>query len=104
MVAAVAALVQGAPIGFDTSVPYLASLAYLTVFGSVAAFGAYLTLLKRVGGGPAAFVSVATPVIALTLSTLFEGYRWTWVAGVGVVLAVLWNWLAVVPAKRRAPD
>ncbi len=89
---------------FDASPTYALSLAYLALFGSVVAFGAYLTLLKRVGGGPAAFVSVATPVLALALSTLFEGYRWTWVAGVGVVLAVLGNWLAVVPAKRRAPD
>jgi len=104
MVAAAAALVQGAPIGFDTSAPYLASLAYLTVFGSVVAFGAYLTLLKRVGGGPAAFVSVSTPVLAMLLSTLFEGYRWTWVAGLGVVLAVLGNVLALAPARRSVPD
>ena len=36
-----------------------------------------------------------TPVIALLLSTLFEGYRWTWVGAVGLVLAVAGNWLAL---------
>jgi drug/metabolite transporter (DMT)-like permease len=45
---------------------------------------------------------VATPVIALLVSTLFEGYRWTWVAGLGVLLAVLGNWLALRPAPETA--
>lgn len=98
--AALVAIVRGVPWTFDTGAEYLLSLAYLSVFGSIIAFGAYLTLLKRVGGGPAAFVGVATPVIALALSTLFEGYRWTWIAGLGVVLAVAGNWLALRPATR----
>jgi drug/metabolite transporter (DMT)-like permease len=38
-------------------------------------------------------------VIALALSTLFEGYRWTWVSGLGVVLAVAGNWLALRPGR-----
>ncbi len=33
--------------------------------------------------------------IAILLSTLFEGYRWTWIAVLGVVLAVLGNALAL---------
>ena len=45
---------------------------------------------------------LATPVIALLVSTLFEGYRWTWVAGLGVLLAVLGNWLALRPAPDAA--
>ena len=68
---------------------------YLAVFGSIVAFGAYFLLLKRVGAGPASFVGVSTPVVAMLLSTLFEGYRWTWVAVVGVVLAVAGNLLAL---------
>ena len=73
------------------------------MFGSVVAFGAYLTLLKRIGAGPAAFVNVFVPVVALLLSTLFEGYRWTWVAALGVVLAVIGNWLALLPARKVTP-
>jgi drug/metabolite transporter (DMT)-like permease len=104
LVATIVALVQGVPQAFDASAAYLISLAYLAVFGSVVAFGAYLTLLKRVGGGPAAFVGVSTPVLAMVLSTLFEGYRWTWVAALGVVLAVIGNWLALAPTRgRRVP-
>jgi len=97
--AALVAIVRGVPWTFDTHPAYLLSLAYLSLFGSIIAFGAYLTLLKRVGGGPAAFVGVATPVIALALSTLFEGYRWTWIGALGVVLAVAGNWLALRPGE-----
>ncbi len=100
LTAAVVATVTGVPWTFDVRVGYVASLVYLAVFGSVVAFGAYLTLLKRIGAGPAAFVNVIVPVVALLLSTLFEGYRWTWVAALGVVLAVIGNWLALLPARK----
>jgi drug/metabolite transporter (DMT)-like permease len=103
LTAVLVATAAGVPWTFDVRLPYVASLVYLALFGSVAAFGAYLTLLKRIGAGPASFVGVATPVIALLLSTLFEGYRWTWVAVLGVVLAVIGNWLALTPARNETP-
>jgi len=102
--ATIAAIVQGLTWSFDSRPAYIFSLAYLAVFGSVIAFGAYLTLLKRVGAGPAAYVGVSTPVIALVLSTFVEGYRWTWVAALGVVLAILGNWLALRPTTAAIPE
>jgi drug/metabolite transporter (DMT)-like permease len=93
--AALVTIASGSPWTFDLRPAYVLSLAYLAVFGSVVAFAAYFTLLKRVGAGPSSYVAVATPVIAMLLSTLFEGYRWTWVAAVGVVLAVIGNGLAL---------
>jgi drug/metabolite transporter (DMT)-like permease len=95
LTAALTAAVSGARWSFEATFGYVASLVYLSVLGSVVAFGAYLTLLKRIGAGPSSFVGVATPVIALLLSTLFEGYRWTWPAALGVVLAGFGNWLAL---------
>jgi hypothetical protein len=50
---------------------------------------------------PAAFFCVASPVIAMVLSTLFEGYQWTWAAA-GVVLAVIGNGLALAPSRPHA--
>jgi len=100
-VAAVVALGQGAAWTFDPRLPYVLSLAYLAVFGSVVAFGAYLTLLAKVGAGPASYVGVSTPVIAMLLSTMFEGYRWTWPAVLGVALAVAGNVLALRGAPKR---
>lgn len=102
LVAVVMASVQGLAWTFDPRPGYVFSLVYLALFGSVVAFGAYLTLLKRVGATRAAYTAVATPVIALGLSTLVEGYRWTWVGGLGVALAITGNALALrAPSVRR---
>ena len=100
LIAALVATVTGVPWTFDLRAGYVASLFYLAVFGSVAAFGAYLTLLQRIGAGPAAFVNVVVPIVALLLSTLFEHYRWTWVAALGVGLALIGNALALLPARK----
>jgi drug/metabolite transporter (DMT)-like permease len=82
---------RGAPLAFDDSFRYLASLAYLAVFGSVVAFGCYLTLLGRIGMDRASYAMVLFPVIALALSTAFEGYRWTPFGMVGVACILAGN-------------
>ena len=82
---------------------YLLSLAYLAVFGSIVAFGTYLTLVARIGAGPASYVGVATPVVAMTVSTVFESYRWTLPAVVGIVLVVAGNVLVLWKPRRRRP-
>ena len=69
------AFVSGKPFVFDTSMAYIGSLAYLTVFGSIVAFGAYLTLLGRIGADKAGYAMVMFPVVAIVLSALFEGLR-----------------------------
>ncbi|GIK87611.1 MAG: hypothetical protein BroJett026_30920 [Betaproteobacteria bacterium] len=97
LVAAAAAALRGDAWTFDARFAYVASLVYLAVFGSVVAFVAYLTLLRRAGPGPASFVGVATPLLAMMLSTAFEGYRWTAASFVGVALAVAGN---VVTLRR----
>lgn len=100
LAAALVALAQGAAWTIDLTAPYVLSLVYLTTLGSIVAFGAYLTLLRQVGPGPASYVGVATPVVAMLVSTLFEGYRWTHVGAFGVVLAIAGNWLALKPVRR----
>jgi drug/metabolite transporter (DMT)-like permease len=69
------------------------SLVYLAVAGSVVAFAAYLTLQDRIGPGKASTIGVMTPVVALVVSTAFEGYvpgAWTCA---GAALAIAGNWL-----------
>lgn len=82
------ALLQGQEPDFDTSASYVLSLLYLTIFGSVIAFWAYLTLLGRIGAHRAGYTSVMFPVVALVLSTLFEGLVLdaTFIAGFSLVL------------------
>ena len=68
-----AAVLLGEPITFDSSPSYLVSLLYLSIFGSVVAFGCYLTLLGRIGAHRAGYAMVMFPLVALILSAMFEG-------------------------------
>lgn len=82
-------LVKGNSFAVDVTLTYLGSLIYLALVASVIAFGAYLTLLGRIGSTRAGYVTVLFPVVALGVSTIFEGYQWTptALAGLGFVLA-----------------
>jgi drug/metabolite transporter (DMT)-like permease len=83
------AALDGEPFAFERSIPYVVSLLYLALFGSVIAFVAYLTLLGRIGADRAGYTAVAIPVVALVLSTFFEGLRWdvTMLAGIAMCVA-----------------
>ena len=72
---------------------------YLSVFGSVIAFGAYLTLLGRIGAHKAGYATVMFPVVALVLSILFEGLRLDAAILAGMFLVLLGNTLVL---NRRA--
>ena len=61
---------------FEFTFTYIASLVYLSVFGSIFAFIFYLKLLEKVGPGRAGYVGVVMPVIALLISTIFENLEW----------------------------
>ncbi|MFD8542311.1 DMT family transporter [Streptomyces sp. NPDC059649] len=85
------ALVFGGGAAFDPSLKYTGSLVYLAVFGSVVGFGAYLTLLGRIGGERAAYAMVLFPIVALLLSTVFESFHWTVRDLMGVALILIGN-------------
>ena len=61
---------------FEFTFKYIASLTYLSVFGSIFAFIFYLRLLEKVGAGRAGYVGVVMPVLALLISTVFENLEW----------------------------
>jgi drug/metabolite transporter (DMT)-like permease len=88
---AVYALVTRQPFRFDWSPRYLFSLAYLAVFGSILAFGAFVALLGRIGADRAGYVTVAIPIVALLFSGLFEGLRWHASLGFGILLCLAGN-------------
>lgn len=92
------AIFRGSQLEFDSSASYVIALFYLAIFGSVIAFGSYLTLLGRIGLDRAAYVTVLFPIIALLLSTWFEGLQWSLIQIVGVGLVLLGN--AVVLSKN----
>jgi drug/metabolite transporter (DMT)-like permease len=87
--AAVDALVAwwlaGPPV-FEWRAGYVAGIVYLGLAASTLAFPLYYAVLRVIGPAKAAYSSVLVPVIAMLLSTLFEGYRWSALAGAGAVL------------------
>lgn len=84
-------LATGSPFSFDWSLVYVGSLVYLALFGSVIAFGCYLSLVGSIGADRAAYATLLFPIVALVISTLFENYHWTTSSLVGVGLILVGN-------------
>jgi drug/metabolite transporter (DMT)-like permease len=82
-----AVVAVGAPT-IDPRPGYLAGIVYLGLVGSALTFPLYTQLIREWGPGPAAYNGVAVPVVAMVLSTLFEGYQWSLLAAGGAVLAM----------------
>lgn len=91
----VAVAIAGRPLTIDWSVPFVLSLAYLALAGSALAFGAYYTLLGKIGPARAAYVGVMSTIVALLVSAMFEGYHWRFATFAGIALAVGGNVLAL---------
>lgn len=85
------AAIAGLPLSFESTWRYMGALLYLVIPGSVIGFTAYLTLVGRLGPERAAYCTVLFPVVALNVSVWFEGYEWTALALVGLVLVMLGN-------------
>lgn len=88
-----------------TAPEFYISLLYLALFGSVLAFGSYMKLLKQIGADKAAYVVLVYPIVALVISTFFEGYTWSWLSVLGVVVVLVGNAIAMgkVPMFMRRP-
>jgi len=98
---ALIAAIRGTPIDFDPRWPYVVSLLYLSLAGTSLAFGLYLVLIKRIGPSRAAYTSVLFPVVALLVSTFFEGYRWSSPSITGLAVLVAGNALALGGRARQ---
>lgn len=98
-----AAWFTGKPFIVETTVPYLGSLLYLAVFGSIVAFGCYLSLIGSIGADRAAYATLLFPLVALAISTVWEGYRWTGSALAGIFLILSGNFLMLQRGKSTRP-
>lgn len=97
---ALVALGRGQAFGIEPTARYLGSLAYLACVASVLAFAAYMRLLDRIGAARAGYTTVLIPVVALLISTVAEGYRWTLPALAGLSLVLAGNWLVLARKAR----
>lgn len=93
-------MLSGVPLSMELTFAYLGSLFYLALFGSVIAFGCYLSLIGRIGPGRAAYTTLLFPIVALALSTLWEGYSWTVPGFFGVFLILCGNYLTLTKGRR----
>jgi drug/metabolite transporter (DMT)-like permease len=92
-------LANGKTLDFEATPAYVLSLLYLTILGSIVAFGAYLTLLKRIGAARSGYIGVMVPIVALVVSAFsFEGYRWHLLTWIGIAVSVAGN---VIILRRR---
>ena len=89
------ALALGRPLTIDWSPGYLISLLYLAVFGSILAFAGFLELLGRIGAARASYIGVMVPIVALVISSVFEGFAWHPLTVVGIAISVAGNVLVL---------
>ena len=100
--AIIALTVAGAPT-FDPRPAYLAGLLYLALAASALAFSLYFPVVRKIGPAKAAYSSVMVPIIAMALSTLFEGYRWSLLAALGAALALGGMLIAMSDRTKPVP-
>ncbi|GAA60974.1 permease of the drug/metabolite transporter (DMT) superfamily [Pseudoalteromonas sp. BSi20652] len=89
-------------VQFSLNAPpsYWLSLLYLSIFGTVIAFGCYFALLRNIGPEKASYVIVLFPLVAVTLSSFFEGFEWHANTFAGFSLVLLGNAIVLTPTKR----
>ena len=80
---------------------YWLGVLYLGVFASAIAFTLYFGVIRVIGPAKAAYSSAIVPVIAMTLSTMFEGYRWSVLAVAGSALTLVG---LVIALRARRPN
>ena len=98
--AAIAWFTSGPPV-VDLRPGYIAGLFYLGLAASALAFLLYYRIIREIGAARAAYSSVLVPIIAMALSTLFEGYAWSLTAALGGALTLAGLVLAL---KARSPS
>ncbi len=76
------------------------STGYLALVGSVLGFTFYFMLLGRVGSVKAGYVALASPVVAVLLSSAWEGWDVSVTAWFGISLVLFGNWVGLV--KKRS--
>jgi drug/metabolite transporter (DMT)-like permease len=85
------ALLQGQSFALPAAGSWWFSLLYLALVGSVLTFACFLTLQERVGPGRAGAIGVMTPLLALTVSMVFEGFHPDALTLTGAGLAIAGN-------------
>jgi drug/metabolite transporter (DMT)-like permease len=92
-------LISGASWSMTITTPWLIGLSYLTLIGTVLAFGIYMTILPIVGSVAGAYVAVLSPIVAIAISSVLEELPLTAATFVGAVLLLIGH--SLLAARRR---
>lgn len=92
-------MVFGPPVG-ESRTGYWLGVVYLGLAGSTLAFLLYFRIVRAVGPAKAAYSSVLVPILAMAISTVAEGYRWSPLAAAGGALGLAG---LVIALKERKP-
>jgi drug/metabolite transporter (DMT)-like permease len=95
-------LAQGKSFTFSYTLPYISSLIYLSIFGSIIAFASYLTLLNNIGAHKASYASVMFPAVAVVISSVVEGFSWNIYTVIGLLIILAGNIVVLTkPGKMK---
>ena len=81
---------------------YWAGIVFLALLGSVVTFPLHYNLVREIGAGRTAYNGIVTVSVAMLLSTLFEGYRWTALTASGMALALVGLVLALRSRRQKS--
>lgn len=100
LIIAAFALIKGSPFTFEWTAEYIGGLFYLVIFGSVAGFGFYMSLIRRIGPERAGYTAVMFPAVALAVSAILEDLTVTPLMALGAALILFGNVLVLVPTEK----
>lgn len=100
---AIMTLIQGKSFTFEMSMPYISSLLFLSIFGSVIAFGCYLSLMTKIGAHKTSYANILFPAVAVFISTFVEDFQWHLNTVLGLATILIGN-LVVLSKPKRTKD
>ncbi len=89
---------------YEFTVRYSLALVYLAAFGTAIGFACYLSLLELIGPARAGYTFLMFPVVALLISTFFEGYQWSPTTFIGIGLIVTGSVLALTNSRGHTTN
>ncbi|WP_371229304.1 DMT family transporter [Roseovarius sp. 2305UL8-3] len=99
LIAIVVSWLTGEAFVLPKAPEFWGSLLFLALISTVVAFLAYLNLIRREGPVRASYATVLFPIIAMAVSSLWEGYVWSVSSGIGLALTLVGT---VIVFSRRA--
>ena len=85
---------------FPKNTMYWVAGFYLSIASSIIGTLSYLQLVKNMGQELAGYATVVIPVVALVISSFFEGYEWSLLDFTGISLIMFGN---VLVMKKKFP-